>query len=465
MLGALAVILSIGIIAGCQSAPLKATSIAQSNLEQDRLTPNQSINKALVLDAYQHHLPVPVDGPMAVHAMSQFDYFLREGGAGVVQVGVSTQAPIVGVSHLHFLAVLPHRDDAGEAVVKINDLASAVTSLQQRLPAGSTVTFDASALPSTIKLPFAALKAEMKGDNLEAILKEYLFVPLANGKHHFVLLIGDHGKLTAAQQQNVVDMAEILVSRGAGVSVLAMGEKPDVAFLAKLSGTGDGVYELFNQEFSLPRWLDEVVANMHAARFTDISLVMNFAPRLTLGTKWISDKYSVRERQITVTLPELKQGREKVYLVEVNVPPESDSGAGALVNVVARYRDKAADKILSAQTSKALMYTLDANLALTKPDKSVQRSLTILKTADVIDEVANTLRDKRPYKGIAMLSKQAQELRMLAAPRKDDELLRDARILDAYAQRLVSFTDESFQSLKIFRDLSWDTARYRDALK
>ncbi|MBI3774224.1 MAG: hypothetical protein HY273_01485 [Gammaproteobacteria bacterium] len=460
------VIFWIGFAAGCSSLhELKPTSILQSNIEQDRFTPNQATNKALVLDAYQHHLSAPVDAPLAVHAMSQFDFFLREGGTGMVQVGVSTLPPTIGVSHVHVLMVLPRRDDAGDAAVKINSLVDAAAVMQRRLPAGSTVTFDAGTLPSSIKLPFATLKPEMKGDNLEAILKEYLFVPLENGKHHFILLVGEHGKLTAAQQQNVVDMAEVMVSHGAGVSVLAMGEKPDVAFLAKLSSTGDGVYDLFNQEFSLTQWLSDVIVNMHATRYTDLSLTINFAPRLTLGTKWISDKYVTRDRQIVVTVPELKQGREKVYLVEVNVPPETDNSTAALVSVSARYRDTAADKILTAQASKALVYTLDPNLALTKPNKAVQRSLAILKTADVIDEVATTLRDKRPFKGVALLSKQAQDLRALATPAKDEELLRDARILDAYAQRLVSFTDESFQSLKLYRDLSWDTARYREAPK
>ena len=460
-----AVLLCAGLIAGCASSEMRPTSLLQSNLEQGRLTPNLPTSKALVLDAYQHHLGALVDAPLALHAMSQFDFFLREGGSGVVQIGVSTLAPTISISHLHFLVLLPRRDAAGDLVAKFNGVVEAASALQQRLPAGSTVTLDASALPSSVKLPFAALKTEMKGDNLEAILKEYLFVPLANGKHHFVLLVGEHGKLTAAQQQNVVDMAEILVNRGAGVSVLAMGEKPDAAFLAKLSNTGDGVYELLNQELALAHWLDDVVANMHATRFTDLSLTINFAPGLTLGAKWISDNYTTHDRQITVTVPEFKQGREKVYLVQVNVPPETDSASAALVSVLARYRDGASGKILTAQASKALMYTLDPNLALSKPSASVQRSLAILKTADTIDDVATTLRDKRPYKGVAILSKQAQELRALAAPAKDEELLRDARIHDAYAQRLVNFTDESFQSLKIFRDLSWDTARYREAPK
>lgn len=460
-----ATILLAEFLTGCSTVELKPTSVVQTNLEQERLTPGQATNKALVLDAYQHHLDAPVDAPLAVHALSQFEFFLREGGTGVVQVGISTRAPTIGVSHLHFIVLSPRRDDAGDMANKFENFFNAAVALQQRLPAGSTVTVDAGALPTKVKVPFAALKSELKGDTLETILKEYLFVPLENGKHHFILLVGDHGKLTAAQQQNVVDMAEILVNRGAGVSVLAMGDKPDVAFLAKLSGTGDGVYDLYNQELLLPRWLDDVVANMHATRFRDLSLTMNFAPRLSLGSKWISDKYTTRDRQITVTVPELKQGREKVYLVEVTVPPEIDTTSAALVSVFARYRDTASDKILTAQTSKALVYTLDPNLALTQPNKSVQRSLLIMKTADVIDEVATTLRDKRPYKGVAILSKQAQELRTLATPIKDDELLRDARILDAYAQRLVNFTDESFQSLKLFRDLSWDTARYREAPK
>ena len=44
-------------------------------------------------------------------------------------------------------------------------------------------------------MPFATLKSEMNGETLEIILKEYLFVPLENGKHHFILLVGEHGKL------------------------------------------------------------------------------------------------------------------------------------------------------------------------------------------------------------------------------------------------------------------------------
>ena len=447
---------------GCAGS-LKPTSVVQTNLEQDRYTPEQSISKAAVLDAYKHHLPLPLDAPLSISVMSQHDSFLKEGGSTVVQIGLSSSTPKLGVSHIHFLILPPRQDAKDTLAAAMNAMIDAIRVEQKRLPAGSDITMDWSYVPPKINASFPALNKEFKADNLEAMLKQVLFTPFVNGKHHFVLVVGEHGNLTAAQQQNVVDMAEVLVNRGSGVSVLTLGEKPDVAFLSKLSATGDGTFDLLNTEMALPRWFSDVIDNMNAARLKDIIVTLNFPPRVTLGTKWISDQFTVREQKIIITLPELKQGREKVYLVEVTVPQEMENATSPLVNANVRYFDTGANKFFNTEVIKNLVYTTDRNLALASQNASVLRSLAILKTSDTLNEVANTLRDKRPYKGIAVLSKQAQSLRALGEPSKDDELLRDARVLDRYAQQLLSSTGEALQSLKLFRDLTWDTARYRNA--
>ena len=61
-----------------------------------------------------------------------------------------------------------------------------------------------------------------------------------------------------------------------------------------------------------------------------------------------------------------------------------------------------------------------------------------------------------------MLTRQSRKLNAMGSTLKDEEILRDARILDKYAERLYDFDEEAFKMIRIWKDLYWDQGRFTD---
>jgi len=88
--------------------------------------------------------------------------------------------------------------------------------------------------------------------------------------------------------------------------------------------------------------------------------------------------------------------------------------------------------------------------------------MLILDTQNVIQNVEPAIRDKRYYQAIAMLTEQSLALNEFGMNHNDSELLRDAKILSVYSDRLYEFDEETFQSIKIWHELSWDRSRFSE---
>jgi hypothetical protein len=99
---------------------------------------------------------------------------------------------------------------------------------------------------------------------------------------------------------------------------------------------------------------------------------------------------------------------------------------------------------------------------LNNDNEKVARSLLIMDTQSVIQDIVPVIRDQRYYQAVAMLTKQKLKLQKFAQQHDDEELLRDSKILNKYADKLFNYDQDMFQTVKIWHDLSWYTDRYAE---
>jgi hypothetical protein len=124
-----------------------------------------------------------------------------------------------------------------------------------------------------------------------------------------------------------------------------------------------------------------------------------------------------------------------------------------------------ARRYYKARETVAIQYVDDPNLALPHSNAAIERSLLILETQRTLQSVAGDVRDTRNFQAIALLTRQSRALKQTGTDLKDAELLRDSAILAKYADRLYDFDGEYFQTVKIWKDLSWDTSRFRNVYR
>ena len=106
---------------------------------------------------------------------------------------------------------------------------------------------------------------------------------------------------------------------------------------------------------------------------------------------------------------------------------------------------------------------MDRNQTLNQDNDKVMRSLLILDTQAVLQDIVPVIREKRYYHAVSMLTDQSIKLTQFAQSHSDHELFRDADVLNQYADHLYGYDEKILQSLNIWHDLSWDTGRYEES--
>jgi hypothetical protein len=162
------------------------------------------------------------------------------------------------------------------------------------------------------------------------------------------------------------------------------------------------------------------------------------------------------------TVRELKQGQKRVLLAELEVPASNQNRTNDVLEVELKYYLPSAKRYYRTRETVAILHVDDPNLALRHANEAIERSLLILKTQETLEAVAREIRNQRNYQAIALLTGQSRALKQAGGERNDPELARDAAILAQYADRLYDFDGEWLKSVKIWKDLSWDTDRFRD---
>mgnify|MGYP001814743800 CR=1 FL=1 len=126
------------------------------------------------------------------------------------------------------------------------------------------------------------------------------------------------------------------------------------------------------------------------------------------------------------------------------------------------YYDRSSRQYHKISRTDRVNFVMDRAEILNQKNHKVARSMLILDTQNVIQNLEPAIRDKRYYQAIAMLTEQSLALNEYGKDHNDSELLRDAEILSAYSDRLYEFDEQLLQSIKIWHDFSWDRSRFSE---
>lgn len=445
-------------------ASCASMQMAEKNLEEGRLLPQEALAGADFLNEYRHPLPAPRRAMAGLHIALERRHVLIQGGKLLVQVGISTSQPALRQVNVHALAFSPADPGRDE----LEQLTRALEALR-RHAAGFSV--DLIQPVKGLKVTESPLIQAGHGGNLKKFLAGLVRQSFDNDKeHHVVLLVGsykgflDLPGLTQRERQDIVDLGRILTAKSVTLSVLSVGEKPDFAFLQQLADTGRGTFNVATDSLDYDAWIKEDLRARSAESITEVQLAAQTKNGARLCRVLAPRDLRRTDHSVAYALSALKQGQQRVLLAELEIPARQEYPTNEVLHVELKYYVPSAKRYFSAQETVGIEYVYDANLAL-QTDEAVARSVLILKTEETVSSVAREIRNRRNYQAIALLTSQSRALKQSGELRKDRELLRDASVLAKYAERLYDFDGEWLKSVKIWHDLGWDTDRFRNTYK
>jgi len=443
------------------------TDVVEKSLEEGDLVPEQALATVDFLNEYDHHLPAPRHQLVDIDIAFERPTVLATGDTMHVQVGVSTRAPVLQATQFHVLVYNPGTLKAASEE-KLQQLVSAIQSMANQLPKTSSLTIDmVNKIPG---LENNAKRLIMHKDNpsLVQFLRSYVRAPLSPGKHHFVLLLAEEIqnnepiKLTHAQKQDLVDIANIFSVKSSRLSVLSVGDSPQVAFLQALCQKGEGRFTILTERFDTASWFNDELYFANAIKLRDIKLSIHAQHGATIKKVKSPLDYYTSNNVIDKTIPEMIQGRSYIVLSELQMPPVLSPADNEIISVSVEYFDPEKKLYHTVRKTAEVRYVMDRNQTLNQDNDKVMRSLLILDTQAVLQDIVPVIKQKRYYHAVSLLTQQSIKLSEYAQTHTDQELLRDAEILNRYADHLYNYDEKLFQTINIWHDLSWDTRRYAE---
>ena len=444
-------------VGSCDSLP-----VAQKNLEEGRLVPEAAVASADFLNEYRHPLTPPRRGVADLAIALERASVLAQGGTVLVQVGISTLQPALKPVRIHALAFAPTDPGAPE----LNRLNQALGAMRRQAAAlaGAGLTLDLIQPVKGLSASEPAFLPAVPRRNLKDFMAALARQSFEGGDHHVVLLVGtaDLPGLSERERQDLVDLGRILAAKSLTLSVLSVGDKPDFGFLAQLAQAGRGSFNVATESIDYDAWIREDLRARRAETLTEVELAVHAKNGARLARVLAPAGLRHTPAELVQTVSGLRQGRQRVVLLELEIPPRAQSATNDALEVDLKYHVPSAKRYFQARENIAIRYVDDPNLALRHANATIERSLLILQTQETLLCVAREIRDRRNYQAIALLTGQSRALQQAGEGRNDRELARDATILARYAERLYEFDGEWFKAVKIWNDLSWDSDRFRN---
>lgn len=432
--------------------------VVQKNIEEGRVVSSVVVKKDNFINQYQHYPDKPGLNGVQLYIDTDRINMPANGGELLVQIGLQTEAPTIEETNIHLL-LFNNKSTTFHGAFR--QLGIATEAYIRQVGKQSEVTID-----SRYKLPdmvgkTALLKSQSEDPqaSLLAFLKPYVMLDYQN-KHHIVLVVAADVELSMREQQNIVDMARILNAKGVSLSVLGMVEKANVALFNKMSYVAQGAYRPVTKGFNYQEWINAEVAAANVKTFTDVNLVAAFNDDIRVNKVIAPQNLHQRGQTLRINLPNIKQGQQQTVLLSLNLPAQNLHDEIDLLDLELRYFNPQKQQYVTQDMSQSIFYSKDFNNALPNRNATIRKTKLVLDTQKTLYDVERAVRNKRYYYGVSHLAKQSTRLKVFLQESDDQEIQRDAKILDAYAQQLMRFDEKTFQSFKIWKDLSLDKKRF-----
>lgn len=459
------VLLTAVILSSCATT-MQDMQVISKQLEEGKLVPVEMVERHDVLNQYDHNLPAPKNKLLQINIEMEKDNLMASGDSLYVQVGLVSTMPKLKVRNYHIL-VSNRLTTPVEQQSLMKETVKQFHKHLNILPKNSKLTVDWMKPAAMPDLTTAGLLKNEPTSNLETFIRRFVRIPSLGNKDHFILLLGDHGNLSYDEKQNIIDLANIFRIRGASLSVLSVAKKSEIAFLNKMTTKSDGLLNLHTKDFDYIQWMQQESNYINANKIKDIRLSINsmngasISQVLSPGSIYL-DKNNTGETKIKHNIKQLVQGENYVILAKLETPVIKKYFNRKIIDVELEYYDVEKNRYVKDKRSTNVNFVYDRNKTINKENRFVKRSKLILDTQDIISDIVPVIRDKRYYQAAGLLTEHYIKLEKFADKYKDKELRRDANIVHDYAAKLFDYNEESFETLKIWYDLSWDTDRFSE---
>lgn len=448
--------ISVLVLSGC-GGPMH---LVQKSIEQGDLVSAQAVTGMDFLNEYSHPLMQAKSQLLDVDIAFERKAVMVNGDRIFMQLGLVTQAATIDPVDLHVLVYNPVETSGDDQKRMLQSLTALLQSRKQ-FPQIASLTIDS--LRPLQGLSYQSLIKEQKATDLVRFVRQYARRPAVLDKQHYIVMLGDMGSKSRLDLQHVVDLAGVLRVKGATVSVFSVEDNPQVAFARQAAASGHGLVSFLTKKFDYNQWLRNELYHVNATKLSDIKVTLNMQYGATIREIVSPQSWNQKETEFVHHIPELVQGDQYVVLTEINTPLYDPNTFNEIVSVNVEYFDESSRMYHKISKTGRVDFAMDRNQLSQQKNPKVERSMLIVNTQKTIIQVEPMIRDKRYYKAIADLTEHGIHLQRFAAKHADKELQRDATILNAYTEQLYNFSEKTFQSFKIWKDLSWDESRFTDS--
>lgn len=465
VLKSLAVLLSGVILSSC-ATNMQDMQVVRKQLEEGKLIPAEVVERQDFLNQYDHKLPATKHKLLQIDIAMEKQSLMASGDSLYVQVGLVSKKPKLKARDYHILVSNMFTTPAAQ-ISLMKNVVKQFDSHMNILPTGSKLSVDwmkpgEKSDSSLSGLLATELLSAEPTDNLESFIRRYARSPSIESKDHFILLLGDHGKLSYDEKQNLIDLANIFRIRGSSLSVLSVADKAEVAFLNKMTGKSDGLLNLHTKDYDYVEWMQAETRYINASKIKDIRLSINSTNGAKISQVLSPANIYPTENKIKHNIKQLVQGENYVILAKLDTPVVKKFFNREIINVNIEYYDADNNRYEKDKRSTNVNFVYDRNKTIAKENRFVKRSKLILGTQNIINDIVPVIRDKRYYQAAGLLTEHSIQLEKFADKFNDQELHRDAKIIHSYANRLFDYNEKSFEAINIWYDLSWDTDRFSE---
>jgi len=457
VLASLLTLFTVTILSSCSNS----MHVVSKQLEEGKLVPVEVVEQDDFLNQYKHNLPAPKNKLLQIDIAMEKGNLMAHGDSLYVQVGLASKKPQLKAKNYHILVSnMFTTPDTQKALMK--KLVKKFHRHLNILPAGSRLSVDWMKPSEKSDKSRPGLLTAEPTDSLENFIRRFAKIPTLGNKDHFILLLGNHDNLSYDEKQNIIDLANIFRIRGSSLSVLSVANNAEVAFLNRMTGKSDGLLSLHTKTFDFIQWMQSETSYINANKIKDIKLSINATNGASIRQVLSPGNIYPGENKIKHSIKQLVQGNDYVILAKLDTPSIKKFFNRKIIDVELEYYDVENNQYVKDKSSANVNFVYDRNKTITKENKFVKRSKLILGTQNIISKIVPVIRDKRYYQAAGLLTEHSIKLEKFADKFNDQELHRDAKIIHRYASKLFDYNEESFETVKIWYDLSWDTERFSE---
>ncbi len=445
--------------------------------------------------SYHQKFPVPGHTALALYADVDHSKVLASGGDVFLQLGIQAATREMPRRPSLNIALVIDRSGSMGSDGKMKEARNAALKFIDRLrddddvvviayddrietPCGGDVKCDRESTKAYIRSLDARGSTNIHG----ALDRAYRMVAdrSAPGKLNTVILISD-GMPTAGitDEASIVNLARIAAENNISTTSVGMGLEYNDKLMMHLASQGQGHYHFVKNASSMETILKEEFDSLNRVVARALRLKIKLADdvvlKRVLGSRALDWKQTAQVRSeerhlddklyrelgikkdrqeddhegIRMLIPYFFSGDSHVVMLHLYLPPGTNPER--IAEVTLKYKDMLHSKNNMAEKEVVVSRAKDVDQMVKSINRKVKKNLLGFRAGETLMTVAQMINNGQEQRAAQMIGDQAEMFRQAGQRWSDDDLLKDARLLDQYQGVILKLQDPNLAAKSSLR--------------